>query len=200
MTHTQALALLCWALVVVAIPLAADGASRSEATPTTAAAKVESPPPSCPVTVENGSTPPGERPAPGYHGNGELWTALWSDGAVLMRPEDTRSDGSMAMKWPWWRGVPGQLHIEGHRLDDHAPPLRAESAAGGRLDIPITPRAGIRYGKSPPGFQATMLVFPTEGCWEVTGHVGDASLTFVVWVVRVDRWPWMPAANPAPAR
>jgi len=32
--------------------------------------------------------------------------------------------------------------------------------------------------------QPTELIFPTEGCWEVTGRVGDASLTFVTLVVR----------------
>jgi hypothetical protein len=33
------------------------------------------------------------------------------------------------------------------------------------------------------GFQATSLVFPTPGCWEVTGRIGDKSLAFVIAVV-----------------
>jgi len=30
--------------------------------------------------------------------------------------------------------------------------------------------------------QTERLVFNGEGCWEVTGQVGDESLTLVVWV------------------
>jgi len=79
------------------------------------------------------------------------------------------SDGSLAMKWPWWRGVSGKLTIEGRRLDAPAPPLRAHIPEG--------------YGDS--GFQSTALIFPTQGCWEVTGIVGNAQLTFVTLVVQV---------------
>jgi hypothetical protein len=39
----------------------------------------------CEITAPNGETPPGERPSPGHHGNGALWTALWSDGTVIFR-------------------------------------------------------------------------------------------------------------------
>jgi hypothetical protein len=79
------------------------------------------------------------------------------------------SDGSLSMKFPWWRGVRGKLTIEGKRLDATAPPLRANIPEG--------------YGDT--GFQSTALVFPTEGCWEVTGKVGKVSLTFVTRVVKV---------------
>ena len=66
------------------------------------------------------------------------------------------------MKFPWWRGagLRGKLTIHGRRRDAAAPPLLA--------DIP--------NGYGDPGFQATALVFPTEGCWEVTGQVADTSL------------------------
>lgn len=30
------------------------------------------------------------------------------------------------------------------------------------------------------------LIFPTEGCWEITGKVGDATLTFVNMVIRAE--------------
>jgi hypothetical protein len=73
------------------------------------------------------------------------------------------------MKWPWWRAVRAKLTIEGRRLDAPAPPLRADIPDG--------------YGAS--GFQPSALVFPTEGCWEVTGNAGDARLTFLVLVVKV---------------
>lgn len=72
------------------------------------------------------------------------------------------------MKYPWWRAVVGKLTIEGRRLDAPAPPLGAWIPDG--------------YGLT--GFQATAIIFPTEGCWEVTGKAGEASLTFVMIVVK----------------
>jgi hypothetical protein len=57
--------------------------------------------------------------------------------------------------------------ISGRRLDAPAPPLRARVPDG--------------YGDR--GFQVTGLIFPTAGCWDVTGHLGDASLTFVTFVI-----------------
>jgi hypothetical protein len=79
-----------------------------------------------------------------------------------------RPDGALGMKWPWWRGVAGALSIEGRRLDGPAAPLRAQIPDG--------------YGDR--GFQVTGLLFPSEGCWEVTGRAGGAALTFVTRVVR----------------
>lgn len=121
----------------------------------------------CPITQPNGALPPGEQPSAGLHGNGELWTALWPDGVVRIPPEHVQADGTLGMKWPWWRGVSGPLTITGRRLDAPAAPLRAHIPDG--------------YGET--GFQATGLEFTSPGCWEVTGHVGDATLTFVTLVV-----------------
>jgi hypothetical protein len=127
--------------------------------------------PACPVTAPNGNTPPDEQYAPEYHGNGALFTALWPKGNILMGPHNVEPDGSLSMKFVWWRGVKGQLSIEGRRLDADAPPLRASIPDG--------------YGDS--GVQASALIFPTEGCWEVTGRVGDAALTFITRVTKVDQ-------------
>ena len=125
----------------------------------------------CLVTRPNGSTPPNEFPNRLQYGNGALWTDLWPDGTVLIPPDNVGADGRLFMKWPWWRRERGQpLTIEGRRLDGPAPPLGA--------DIP--------EGYDELYFQATGLIFPTEGCWEVTGRAGDASLTFVVLVLRVE--------------
>src|SRR5918999_2809442 len=44
------------------------------------------PPPACPVTVPNGSTPPGESPSPDTHGNGKLWAAVSRTGVFLVAP------------------------------------------------------------------------------------------------------------------
>jgi hypothetical protein len=137
------------------------------------------------VTQPNGVLPPpGEHVfgrGPGGHGSDELWTNLWTwgVGAVLVPPDHVNPDGSLGgMKWPWWRGVPGSLVIEGRRLDATAAPLRADIPDG--------------YGDR--GFIPSGLIFPTPGCWEVTGRVADASLTFVVQVVPVNG-----AGTPIPA-
>ena len=93
-----------------------------------------------------------------------MWVGLWRSNVVV---QDPRSDGSIDAKFGWWRGAVGTLRIEGRRLDGPAPPLRANIPTG--------------YGDS--GFQAAGIIFPTTGCWEVTGRVGDASLTFVTLVI-----------------
>lgn len=123
----------------------------------------------CPVTSPNGSQPPGEAvQSDQHHGNGELWVVLPPSGVVEVPAANVQPDGSLAMKFPWWRGVDGDLTITGRRLDGDAPPLRAEIPDG--------------YGTT--GFQATGLFFPSEGCWEVNGRAGAGSLTFVVFVTR----------------
>ena len=77
------------------------------------------------------------------------------------------------MKFAWQRGVRGALRIEGRRLDSVAPPLRAHIPNG--------------YGDI--GFQATAIIFPTPGCWEVTGRVGNASVTFTTKVIKIGDGP-----------
>jgi hypothetical protein len=125
------------------------------------------------VTPPNGSLPPGEQAASAdYLGNGKLWTVLWPEGRVVFEPGgpgEIRTDGSLAMKFPFWRGegVIGALRISGQRLDGEAPDMVGEISEG--------------YGES--GFQATALVFPTAGCWQVTASVGVDSLTFTTEVV-----------------
>jgi hypothetical protein len=72
-------------------------------------------------------------------------------------------NGAIAVKFPWTRGTRGHLEITGRRMDSHAPALRSSVPDG--------------YGRI--GFQSTSVIFPTTGCWEVTGRVGSTSLTFV---------------------
>jgi hypothetical protein len=94
------------------------------------------------------------------------------DGTVVFKPGGVGfvlSDGALSMKFGWERAVRGPLRISGRRLDESAPPLRSHIPSG--------------YGET--GFQATALIFPTPGCWEVTGRVGDEILTFVTRVVKV---------------
>lgn len=132
----------------------------------------------CPVTEPNGSRLAGESvDSPDHLGNDELWTTLWPGGTVYMLPSDREIDGSFSMKWGWWRSVNGSLTIEGHHLDVEAEPLRADIPGG--------------YGDT--GFQVSTLTFLTTGCWEVTGHVGNASLTFVTEVLFGEATPTIQA-------
>ena len=110
------------------------------------------------------------------HWNGHLFVgALWPDGTIVFQRDRLGSqllpDGSVRVKIGWFRGpgLRGKLTIHGKRLDAPAPPLRAS----------------ISDGMGDTGFQATSLLFPTEGCWEVTGEVGDTRLTFVTRVVKL---------------
>lgn len=122
----------------------------------------------CPVTLPNGSQPPDSAVTDPYsYGNGGLWTSLWPQGRIVMEDHNVEADGSYSMKWGFIRGVTGPLTVEGRRLDGEAEPLRAWIPDG--------------YGDT--GLQIIALIFPTTGCWEVTGRVGEASLTFVTEVI-----------------
>lgn len=133
----------------------------------------------CDVTRPNGIVAGSGQPDPNSYGNRQLSLGpfgLWPDGTVVFKPGGAgfiTPDGSLGMKFGWTRGVGGQLRIEGRRLDAPAPPLRA--------DIPT--------GYEETGFQATALVFSSAGCWEVTGRVGDARLSFVTKVVKIGDGP-----------
>jgi len=67
------------------------------------------------------------------------------------------------IKVGWFRPEGATLEITGQRLDAPAPPLEAH--------VPCC---------YPSRFQATGLVFPTEGCWEVIATAADSMLSFVV--------------------
>ena len=133
----------------------------------------------CAVTKPNGIAAGQQQPAPGSYGNREVSVGpfgLWPDGTVVFKPGGpgfVTRNGSLGMKFGWLRGVSGQLRITGRRLDAEAPPLRAEVPDG--------------YGDR--GFQVTYIIFPTPGCWEVTGRVGNSSVMFVTKVVKVDDGP-----------
>lgn len=127
---------------------------------------------SCPITQPNGVAPPGEPDSAYYHTDGGLTTALWPDGVVRVGrdgPGEVRADGSLAMKFPFFRGegVSGHLVISGQRLDGKAGPAHGEVPDG--------------YGET--GFQASAIVFPTVGCWKITARAGEAEMTFVQRVV-----------------
>jgi hypothetical protein len=61
---------------------------------------------------------------------------------------------------------------------------------GRSLDEPASSvTAQIPSGYGATGFQASQIIFPADGCWEVTGRAGVASLTFVVLVIKPELGP-----------
>lgn len=116
----------------------------------------------CTVTKPNGQAPLGQPHGSETYGNDALSTTLFPNGVVEFRsggPGFALPDGSLKMKFPWWRKDEATLEITGRRLDATAPPLRAE--IGRSSDVHMVP---------------TYIIFPTTGCWEVTGRLGKVSL------------------------
>ena len=134
---------------------------------------------SCPVTLPNGKSPAGEDDSDFNLGNenGTIFTIPWPNGTVIFSPNGPGAkepDGSLGMKWPWYRTVEGDVVITGRRLDEKAPPPRTVVLRGNEDG----------YGET--GFHPSGLWFSGPGCWEMTAAIGDESLTFVTLVVRLD--------------
>ena len=145
----------------------------------------------CAVTQPNGKGPPPQN-LNHFYGNDSLAVDLWPDGTIVFKPDGggfVERDGSLGMKFAWWRSVRGELTIDGRRLDKSiASRPRTESQPDAYPDM---------------GWLPTYLIFPTPGCWEVTGRIGTASLTFITRVVRIGDGPsWRPdepdVQGPAP--
>jgi hypothetical protein len=90
-----------------------------------------------------------------------IWASAWwtgQDDYHLRVSED-------GVKVGWFRPAGATLAITGQRIDAPAPALEAH--------VPCC---------YPTRFQATGLIFPTEGCWEVRAKAAASELSFVVWV------------------
>lgn len=146
---------------------AIDSATASP-TPSTPSAEVL-PAGTCPVTQPEWVKPPDDAavqnpPEYGYYFVNEdrsIWASAWWTGQEET-PLRLSEDG---FKVGWFRPEGAELQIAGQRIDATAPPLEAH--------IPCC---------YPTRFQATGLMFPTEGCWEVTAKAADNELSFVVLV------------------
>jgi hypothetical protein len=99
-----------------------------------------------------------------------IWASVpeegWPAGGQTF--QGTRAVGGQ--KTYWVRPAGSQLEISGRRLDASAPPLQAH--------IPCCYTSG---------FQIASVLFPTEGCWEVTARAGANELRFVTAVRRETR-------------
>lgn len=155
-----------FSLTLVAV-MACDGSTATRETSSLGEA-VDSA--ACETTKPGSDRPPGEEAGTWYTNGSGVWTVLSPTGMAIIGGAgggQIEPDGTLSVKWPWWRDGTGQLQITGRRL----------GADPGRLaaDVP-----GF-YG---PGFQPSGISFSSEGCWEVSGTVGGAQLTFVVEVIR----------------
>jgi hypothetical protein len=102
----------------------------------------------------------------GPYGNGLLTTRLPPAGVISRSRE---SDGTIFDK-PGWvtKDIAGwELTVRGERLD-----------GPGQLRV-----LGVRSRSGTYGDWRTALTFSDEGCWRITGRVGDVSLSYVVKVV-----------------
>jgi hypothetical protein len=134
----------------------------------------------CPITtpLDPPFTPP--EPAPHsaprdnfWYGSDSLWTALpqngvWAD--LPHHPEGYTQKLIWGRKgYSWMEEPEPQLTVSGRRIDEHAPPLRADKASNAYAgDIGSVMMVGVD--------------FPALGCWEITGRYAEAELSFVVWV------------------
>ncbi len=148
----------------------------------------------CRVTTPNGAMAGVPEPHEGSHGNRVLSVGpfgLWPDGTIVFKPGGAgfvTRDGALGMKFGWTRAVRGKLVVTGHRVDGSDAPLLFESDENAYDEI---------------GFQASYLIFPTPGCWQVAAQIDgreDSGLTFVTKVVKIGEGPsWHREPRAAPA-
>lgn len=116
-------------------------------------------------------------PKGGLFGNDSLAAVLPENGTFVFKPGGpgfVDTDGALGIKVGWELRKRGTLFISGHRLDGVAPPVRA-----------YIPRSYDNY----IGGMSLFLVFPTPGCWLVTGTLADVTLTFIVKVEKIGDGP-----------
>jgi hypothetical protein len=121
----------------------------------------------CPATEPQWIKPPDDSAVEGSPDYGyyfvnqdrSLWASAWWNG----QEETYVRVGKTGVKVGWFRPAGAVLEITGRRLDGEASPLEAH--------------VSCCY---PTRFQATSLIFPTDGCWEVTARAAAKELSFVL--------------------
>ena len=108
-----------------------------------------------------------------WYGTEALWTLLPVNGTWRGLP---RNDRGYSQKVFWWRQgydrrteQKPKLILTGRRLDGDAPSIAVSDATNA-------------YEASIGSAMLIGVVIPTEGCWEITGHYGGRTLTFIVLV------------------
>ena len=135
-------------------------------------------------TIEGQPAPPDQRAmdcpvtlsSDGHIENDSLKAFVWPKGRVIFKPDGPGfidENGWLGMKWPWIKKEVGDLVVTGHRLDGTAPPVESFMSDSYAF----------------VGFKPAYLVFPTPGCWEITGTLNESKLVFVVLVEKVGEGP-----------
>jgi hypothetical protein len=124
--------------------------------------------PACRVTEATQAKPPDDPNADpfGYgpwqiNQDRTIW-ATWGMDALKAGPKGN--------KVLWIRPAGTQVAVSGRRLDASAPPMEAK--------LPCC---------YPTGFQASGLIFPSAGCWQIDAVAGKNKLTFITLVVLDER-------------
>lgn len=129
----------------------------------------------CPITRPSGPRPPrgallnfgnpiASASAPGWYGNGALWTQL---PAPSQFARDPRAH-TIGLKIGWFRARPGGVTVEARPLGSRPAPFLAQVG---------TP---AEYG--PTGFVASGLHFGRPGCWRLRAHLAGTVLTVMLHV------------------
>lgn len=174
---------LLWSLLVLLTLTACGGAIAAgeiEATPALPTPLPQFPPDDCPVTpyqdpafVPPKPYPPAAPYGEFWYGNNELWTMLRPDGRWNSSPDTNKG---YVQKVLWFREGFDMMKeeqplitVSGRRLDGDSPPFEEIGGTNGH-------HADVGQ------FMLTGIVVPTAGCWEITGHYREETLSFVVWV------------------
>ncbi len=123
----------------------------------------------CPSTTPNRNAPSiGAPQAANFHGDGRLWVLLPADGMLRFAPSP---DDTLFEKMLWvGRRTNTELEVEYRRLDVPSPPRSAVTILG-RLS-----------GYDGPSWASRMYFQP--GCWFVSGHTENASLSVILLVLQ----------------
>ncbi len=121
----------------------------------------------CPVTEAVWAKPPEDSAVVGSSEYGYYFVnedrSIWASAWWADQEGNYLNAGEEGIKIGWFRLEGAELEISGQRIDAQAPPLDAH--------IPCC---------YPTRFQATGLVFPTEGCWEVMATAEGSVLSFFI--------------------
>ena len=101
----------------------------------------------------------------GWYGNEAFWVLIQTGGELPA--QFNRQTHHWQSKLPVWREATGILGITARRLDGPSTGFEARTSGYGTV-----------------GFNATRLIWPGLGCWQITGTVGGHSLTLVTLLKR----------------
>ena len=138
----------------------------------------------CTVTQppENPFVPPAsfkQEPYPGqfFYGTESLWTAIPTDHTWYSLPY-TKGQGYgqklffQRVGYDWMDDPEPDLIVNGRQIDPEA---------SEEMTI-ITSRATNGYTPEDGSFMLVGAEIPTTGCWEITGRIGEDTLTYTIWI------------------